>query len=114
MTSFDEIFDLTAGVHYFFYNVICTSLGTLAASGHQSGNVLVYPLPVGGGATAVAVPAPDTVSAVHDNRKEMAVRARGIMTATVVLSLHPTEIQMLWSQSQPERRSKPNSRNSSR
>ena len=47
----------------------------------------------------MAVPAPDTASAVHDNRKEMAVRARGIVTGTVVLSLHLREIQQLWSQS---------------
>ena len=61
----------------------------------------------------MAVPAPDTAPAVHDNRKEMAVRARGIVAATVVLSLHPREIQMLLSQSQSQtvRRSKPSSRN---
>ena len=61
----------------------------------------------------MAVPAPDPASAVHDNRKKVAVRARGIVTTTVVLSLHPTEI-VLWSQSQTVRQSKPNSRNSAR
>ena len=96
------------------HDIKCTSLGTLAVSDHQSGDVLVYQLPVGGGATAVAVPATDTASAVHDNRKEMAVRARGIASATIVLSLHPREIPMLWSRSQTVRQSEPNSRNSSR
>ena len=40
----------------------------------------------------MTVSAPGTPFAVHDSRKDVAVRARGIVTATVVLSLHARDI----------------------
>ena len=59
---------------------------TRAASDHHCGDGLFlvsFRFLSGRGAKAVVVQAPDTASAVHDNGKDVAVRGRGVVTATV-------------------------------